>query len=283
MKYKAIITDVDNTLFDWFEIWYKSFNAMIDVVSEVACVSRSDLYPHIKKIHQLHGTSEYAYLLEDLTEVLELDYGKRKRIIIEGNLAFSETRKKSTFLYSHVYEVFSQLKNEDIKIIAFTESFPVYTAYRFKACGLDGIVDSIYAPTPHKRSISEFAQFSHSHDEDHVLERTVIRHTPAGETKPNPKLLRSIVDDLSLQVADCLYVGDSKMKDIAMAQSVGMHDAWAAYGQVKDLRAYELLKTVTHWPDSAVAKEGVVNSSNEIVPMYELRDSFLEIMSVMRA
>ena len=28
----VIITDLDNTLFDWFDIWYKSFNAMLSLL-----------------------------------------------------------------------------------------------------------------------------------------------------------------------------------------------------------------------------------------------------------
>lgn len=34
MKKTVLITDLDNTLFDWFSIWYNSFNAMLNKVVE---------------------------------------------------------------------------------------------------------------------------------------------------------------------------------------------------------------------------------------------------------
>ena len=30
----VVITDLDNTLFDWFEIWYQSFTALLDCLAK---------------------------------------------------------------------------------------------------------------------------------------------------------------------------------------------------------------------------------------------------------
>lgn len=37
---KVLITDVDNTLFDWFNVWYQSFSAMIEEVERISGISR---------------------------------------------------------------------------------------------------------------------------------------------------------------------------------------------------------------------------------------------------
>lgn len=52
----ALITDVDNTLFDWVDIWYKSFTAMMGKVVDISGISANQLYPSISKVHQRYGT-----------------------------------------------------------------------------------------------------------------------------------------------------------------------------------------------------------------------------------
>jgi hypothetical protein len=63
---KVLTTDVDKTLFDWVDIWYKSFTAMMDQVTEISGIPAAKLYFSISVIHQRYGTSEYAFLLEEI-------------------------------------------------------------------------------------------------------------------------------------------------------------------------------------------------------------------------
>jgi phosphoglycolate phosphatase-like HAD superfamily hydrolase len=66
----VLITDLDNTLFDWFTIWYESFNALISKVSEISGIDRDTLIQEAKPIHQNHGTAEFAFILEELPSLL---------------------------------------------------------------------------------------------------------------------------------------------------------------------------------------------------------------------
>src|SRR5687767_11491200 len=61
-----LITDLDNTLFDWFETWHASFTAMLRRTAEISGVPVETLEAEWKSVHQRHGTSEYAYALEEL-------------------------------------------------------------------------------------------------------------------------------------------------------------------------------------------------------------------------
>jgi hypothetical protein len=51
----ALITDLDNTLFDWVELWLNCFSAMLDGIVEVSGISREILIPEIAAVHQKHG------------------------------------------------------------------------------------------------------------------------------------------------------------------------------------------------------------------------------------
>jgi len=51
-KKTALITDLDNTLFDWVELWYESFSAMLESVIEISGISPEQLIPEIAAVHR---------------------------------------------------------------------------------------------------------------------------------------------------------------------------------------------------------------------------------------
>lgn len=75
-----------------------------------------------------------------------------------------------------------------------------------------------------------------------------------------------------------MYVGDSLMKDVAMAKDAGVLDIHAAYGEAQRRPEYELLRRVSHWPDSTVAQEQLLIGNPLIEPTISLREGFYEIL-----
>ena len=107
---------------------------------------------------------------------------------------------------------------------------------------------------------------------------TVHHQVPAGLTKPNLAVLQSILEDQSCDVEQAVYLGDSLMKDIAMAQSAGVLDVHATYG-VQNRPEYDLLRRVTHWTDEDVERERrIAASTGDIVPTLRCLRSFEEIL-----
>jgi hypothetical protein len=85
---------------------------------------------------------------------------------------------------------------------------------------------------------------------------------------------------MGVTVESVVYVGDSLMKDIAMARSAGVSSALAEYGAAHHREEYELLRRVTHWPDKDVAEEKRILSSKEVEPDVRLRRSFCELLAM---
>lgn len=67
----TLITDFDNTLYDWFHMWHECFGAMLKEIVRISGIDESILIPQIRAIHQKHGTSEYAFLIEELPALRE--------------------------------------------------------------------------------------------------------------------------------------------------------------------------------------------------------------------
>lgn len=278
-KRTVLITDVDNTLFDWVDFWGQSFTAMMRAVSKIENIEPSNLYNEIKQVHRNHGTSEYAFMLEELPYIKNLDPVRQYRIIQEANDDFASVRDGSLKLYAGVQETLETLRAKGIYIVAYTESYSRYTGHRLKLLGLDGKIDVLYAPEDHHASVGQFAHLTHSPLPAAVLRETTVRNTPKGEFKPNPTILKKICEDINEDPSHCIYVGDNLMKDIAMAQQVGMLDIWAAYGQAHHRSEYDLLRAVTHWTDEDVQREKDIKAGAEVKPTVTLKRSFSEVLN----
>src|SRR3546814_10603857 len=55
----VLITDVDNTLFDWVNVWHAAFSAMLAELLRLSRLDEATLLSEIRKVHQRVGTSEY--------------------------------------------------------------------------------------------------------------------------------------------------------------------------------------------------------------------------------
>lgn len=275
---KALITDVDNTLFDWVDIWYKSFSAMMNKVGEISGLNPVNLYESIREIHQRYGTSEYAFLLEEIPE-LKLKYGKNiKEALYPAIESYRYARKKALHPYPGVISTLTTLRENGIKLVAYTESMSFYTNYRFRKIGLDEIFDFLYSPPDHSLPSEDIDSLRLYPEEAYQLKRTIHRHTPIGELKPNAHILTTILQDIDVGASDALYVGDSLMKDIAMAQHAGVLDAYAAYGVAQHRDQYELLKKVTHWTPADVQRENVISAGGMVIPSIVLEKDITPIL-----
>ncbi|MDQ4086920.1 MAG: HAD family hydrolase [Pseudomonadota bacterium] len=144
-------------------------------------------------------------------------------------------------------------------------------------------MDYLYSPADHDlpegMSAADLRRYPATHYQMEVTEHV---HTPPGELKPNPGVLLDILRQVGASPEDAIYVGDSPMKDIAMAQAAGVLDAHAAYGVAQHTAAYELLRAVTHWPDSAVTDENAALTSEGFRPTIILSERLDELRKHVR-
>jgi phosphoglycolate phosphatase len=276
-----LVTDLDNTLWDWFEIWYASFSALLDGIAKISGISKEDLEPAIRQIHQRRGTSEYSYLVGELPPLRELhgDDADLQEIYADAISAAREARTHVVHLYPTVLETLTTVHDAGTVIAGYTESLAFVTQARVKKLGLDGILDYLYSPPDHDFPMGVSATDLRRLDDPtaYELQKTRHRHTPPGHVKPQPEVLRAIVEALADDDAQVVYIGDSLMKDIAMAQDVGVIDVWAKYGLVQDRAEYTLLQRVSHWTDEDVKREEAISKRPNVTPTVVLERSFGEL------
>src|SRR5262245_51010539 len=119
----VLITDLDNTLFDWFEFWYRSFSAFVERVVRDSGIDRETLLSEIKKVHERYQTSEYAFLIQELPSLQARHPGQN--LVETYNEAIHEYRKarlQHLKLYPGVMDTLQTLKETGCLIVGFTES-----------------------------------------------------------------------------------------------------------------------------------------------------------------
>jgi phosphoglycolate phosphatase len=111
------------------------------------------------------------------------------------------------------------------------------------------------------------------------LKSTKHEYTPAGELKPNPKLLLDIIENVGADPNQCVYVGDNLWKDVQMAQDAAVTDVHAEYGTAHTRDEYKLLVAVTHWTDEDVAREHELKE-HDVNPCFVLKRDFSELLEI---
>jgi phosphoglycolate phosphatase-like HAD superfamily hydrolase len=227
----VLVTDMDNTLFDWLGMWQAAFGAMLEHLIADSGVPRATLEAEFFAIHQRHGTTEYAFAIQELPSL-------RARHALDAEAlpgryagaidAYRVMRRRTLALYPGVRETLRAVRAAGALVIAYTESRAYYADYRVRTLELDGALDFLYSLPDHALPEGVTASQIRRYPPEHYrLRSTVPRHTREGAWKPDASVLRDILSDVGAEPAEAVYVGDSLVKDVAMAQAAGVVDVFA--------------------------------------------------------
>jgi FMN phosphatase YigB (HAD superfamily) len=276
-----IITDLDNTLYDWVAYYARSFRAMSARLSELLEVEEERVLSDFRTVHQRYGNSEQPFAILEL-ECVARAFGRLSRAELAERLAepmeaFNEARSRFLRLYDTVAETLAEIQRLGHVIVGHTEAIQLNSHYRLVKLGIDGYFARLYTlggtwkehPHPHRpRKLSPAEGF--------------IETIPPEERKPNPELLRDICRREGFPLDDAIYVGDSLTRDIAMARAAGVHAVWARYGTRYDPDLWQTLVRITHWTEEDVRREERLRETiSGVEPDFTI-DAFAGVLDVLK-
>lgn len=277
-KVNFIVTDLDDTIWDWLTMWHRSFEPYLCRISEEFGIDIKVLKKDFKELHQRYRTAESSFIYNELNslsiaEKEKID-GKQSSKASKSILhEYYSNKKNNLRLYDKVPDTLKMLKELGVCLVGFTESNSFFTKYRIKHLKLDGIFDCIYAPmdTGIPDSVDK-----HYREEHWEPELTEIRYLTKKAKKPDKEILEIILKDFGAKKENTIYIGDKLKKDILMANEAGITSVYAEYGHKIESDAYTLLTEVTHWSDEEVKSEKEFKESLKDVPIakFTLKDDF---------
>lgn len=280
MAIRLLITDLDNTLYDWVTFFAHAFEAMAGRLVEILGVEEEALLDEFQALHQSYGTSEQPFTALDLPCVRREFGDLPRRQLIEkldpAFHAFNVERKKHLRLYDSVAATLEELRRRGVRVVGHTESIAANAVYRLQMLGIAHHFEHLYVLD------SDYPGHPDPERADALRPPPgLVRKVPRRERKPNPELLRGdICRREGVEPRQACYVGDSLTRDIGMAKSAGLMAVWARYGTRYDRRLWDILVRVTHWSAEDVAREEELRRRyDRIEPDFTI-DRFGEILSL---
>lgn len=231
---KILITDLDDTLYDWIGFFIPSFYAMVDELHNITGIEKNTLLLEYKEKHQEYGSVEYPFVTLKLPSIIKKYNGSTEdEIKISLNEAFhkfNSVRKKKLRLFNGVEETLKAISEKDIVIIGYTESSLENGFYRLKRLGISQYFKRVYT-------------FKSQYESKYPLDNKII----IVETrKPNKDILLDICEKEHCSPDDAIYIGDSITKDIYMAQKANITSVLANYPKENN-DYYKLLVDISSW------------------------------------
>lgn len=236
---KLVITDLDDTLYSWIGFFIPAFYDMVQELSLLIDVSKEELLKEYKTIHQEVGSVEYPFATLNLPSVKKKYCGMtNEQVKVELNSAFhkfNSTRKKLLKLYPGVEDTLKFFHDNNITIVAYTESAEENGFYRLKKLGIDNYFKEVYV------SDSLFKR-------PDTIPSSPKTHIVHGR-KPNVDILKEICCVEKINICEAVYIGDSLSKDMLMAKQAGITSIWCNFQRdgIQDL--YSKLVDISHWKE----------------------------------
>ena len=247
--YKLIVTDIDNTVFDWVQYYVTAFNALLDTVATRIGSSRERLASEARDVFSEHGSIEYPFLAQELASVTKFYGGDIDRMLVEavgpGREAFMMAAQSVLKPYNDVPHTLAAIKKRfpKLPIVALTDA-PRYVAmWKLNKLGLLEHFDAVYGlPDPRvptceiNRRVKVDPEILLKHlQQSNFGFKGKIRILPDDYEKPGVRGLKTVLMDYDLDEPqesrrDVLWIGDNLRKDVGLGNRLNVRSAWAEYG-----------------------------------------------------
>jgi phosphoglycolate phosphatase len=243
LRTELVVTDVDNTLFDWMGIWAGAFGAMVRALVDQTDRPADEWFAAARRVHARRGATECPTFLEDLAAAAEWP-GHADRHAVLSRAAAIYRRYWDVHLapYAGVRQALAAIAERGIPIVAYTESDAAVTAARLTRMGLAGVIRIVFG----RAAASTATHHDWSLITPPARSSIAIDLVPQEDAKPSPLGLRQILGRCAVPADLAVYVGDHLWNDVAMAQRLGVRALWAAYGAARQAEHLDLLHRVAH-------------------------------------
>jgi len=231
---RAVVTDLDNTLYPWVDYVVPSLEAMVASLEATTGLPRIRIVQSLKAVYARHHSNEYPFAIQEseLFRPYRRDFASFDALVIKpAQRAFQEARRRYLRPYPGVRETLERLRQRGVLLVALTDAPRNAVEMRLKLLELDGQFDAVY-------TLRGYGLPDHVHPEirrrdaagHYRSTKTRVIELPRRAEKPSPAGLKRVLSDFGLAGDEVVYVGDNPRKDMALARACGVLGVWAEYG-----------------------------------------------------
>lgn len=237
-----MLTDLDNTLFNWIDYFAPSFRAMVHALAHATTLDEAEIFRQFRDVYVRFETAEYRRAIQELEVCRCEPPDVQARLVKAGFVAFSRARKRRLQAYETVPSTLYWLRQQNVTIVGVTNSWVVDAVGRLRSLGLSKYVDALVA--------WDGTQDEGGQPVDHPI-RTSVRRViaiPGRCRKPSPECYKAAINWCGMESDTSLWViGDSIANDLVPARTLGATTIWAKYGHNYDQKNYDTVVRITHW------------------------------------
>ena len=238
----------------------------------------------MRDVHVRFGDVEHPFALLEAKAIRERFPSKSAselvKVLDPALHKFNQVRKERLKLFPTVKETLQTLKDMRVTIIGHTDSRSLAAIGRLERLGIIDFFDVIYCQMKHE---AEHPIAERRLIWDQLFSKVMIKELPRDEKKPDPQVLRDILESERIVANECIFIGDSKSRDILMAKKAGVFAAWAKYGAWHDKEVYEKLIAISHWTKREVDEELAYSAeAKQIEPNFVVERQFEELLRFYR-
>ena len=234
MALRAVVTDLDNTLYPWVDYIVPSLEAMVASLAATTGLPRIRIVQSLKAVYAQHESNEYPFAIQesDLFQPYERDFASFDALVIKpAQRAFKEARKRFLKPYPGVRAALERIRERGVKLMALTDAPRNAVELRLKMLELDGLFDAVYTLKGYDLPENVDPEIRRRDAAGHYRSaKTQVIELPRSAEKPSPDGLRRVLVDFGLAGSEVVYVGDNPKKDMPLAQACGALGVWAEYG-----------------------------------------------------
>lgn len=280
---KLLVCDLDNTLYDWVGYFVSAFYAFVDKVVDLTGCDRDKLLDDFRDVHRKHHDAEHPFAVLETDTIKRHFQGKSSEEIADALdpafHVFNSHRKRSLVLYPGVRETLDTLRDQNVKLVAHTESKLFAVVDRLSRLDLTKYFSHIYC-RERPKTLQPKSGRSERFLADFPMELVIeLSH---HQRKPNSDVLFEICNREGVLPDSTAYIGDSMARDVLMAKRSGVFAIWAKYGVRHSDGDYEKLVRVSHWTDEDVAREKLLVAEVAMMePDFVAEHSFAQVLNAL--
>lgn len=284
IKITTLITDADNTLYNWVEYIVPCLEAIVSHLHRETGFPPERIAESFKEIFEKYRTNEYPFVLQEagIFAGRRRDFGRFQEELIRPTRAiFNRVREENLRLYPGVAQTLWTLINRGIRVIVLSDA-PAFSAeQRLEHLGISPYIWALYA-------LETYPLPEASRLDGEIINRIKtgfyrsrigkVIELPLEFEKPNPAGLRRILEEEGISPREAVLVGDNPKKDIRIAREAGVIDVWARYGTAI---SPEARKKLSFYSAASIQKRNVSAEGEGSLPPSHTIDAFPEILRLL--